>query len=71
MKVRELREFIERLDDDFEIELLGKKKIPQEELDKMAYPFPYDIYKFELTTGDVGHSSKIAQLWIDLDEQQL
>jgi len=68
MKVKELKQFLNRLDDDFNVELLGKKAIPQEQLDKMSYPFPYDRYRFELTTGDIGYSSKIAQLWIDLDK---
>jgi hypothetical protein len=68
MKVKELKQFLDRLDDDFDIKLLGKKAIPQEQLDKMSYTFPYDRFEFELETGDIGYSSKIAQLWIDLDK---
>ena len=68
MKVKKLKQFLDRLDDDFDIKLLGKKAIPQEQLDKMSYPFPCDRFEFELTTGDIGHSSKIAQLWINLDK---
>ena len=68
MKVKELKQFLNKLDDDFEIELNARKEIPEEKLKQMSYPYPYDRFKFEMELGDIGYSSKIAQLWIDLDK---
>ena len=68
MKVKELKEFINSLDDDFDIELNTQEKIPQNELDQMDWKYPYRTNKYQLTTGDVGYSNKVVQLWIDLDK---
>ena len=68
MKVKELKQFLDRLDDDFELVLNASKRIPDSILEKMSYPYPIETTHFEITTGDVGYSDKIAQLCINLDE---
>ena len=68
MKVKELKEFLDQLDDDFKVVLHANKKIPQEQLDKMSYPYPIETTYFEIETGDIGYSDKIAQIHIKLDE---
>ena len=40
--VKDLRELIEQLDDDFVIDFGVRRKLTEEELKNMIYPYPYE-----------------------------
>ena len=68
MKAKVLKDWINRLDDDFEITIFGVKRIPDEILKTMSYPYPYDHFKFEPKIGDASYSEKVSTLDIDIDK---
>jgi hypothetical protein len=68
MKVKTLKEFINKLPDDFNININTSKHIPKEQLDKMTYPYPIERGSYEIEIGDIGYSEKQANLEINLDK---
>ena len=66
MKVKELKAYLDKVDDDFEVIIGAYKLVPEKKLNPQ-YPYPYDHYEFALTEGDIGYSSKTIRLDIDLD----
>lgn len=65
MKVKELKKFLERVDDDFEVIISGKKEIPITE--RGSYPYPYNFSNFTPMCGDIGYSDKTIIIDINLD----
>ena len=65
MKKSELLSILERVDDDFEIELFHSRMLSNEELEGLSYPFPmvWDKYAID-ETRDIGYSEKIISLEI-------
>ena len=55
--VGQLKKIIADIDDDFELAISLRELIPEEELSKMVYKFPYDDTDCEIEFDDVGHSS--------------
>ena len=68
MLVKDLKEFLNKLPDDFEIKIITEKRIPDEILKTMSYPYPIEYNHFDFDFGDIGWSSKITSLGIKLDE---
>ena len=62
MKIRtvgDLKKLIEQLDDDFTIEFRVRRKLPDDVLKHMRYPYPYDTDYFEdVEFDDIGYSNK-------------
>ena len=57
--VKDLRELIEQLDDDFVIDFGVRRKLTEEELKNMTYPYPYETEYFEgVEFDDIGYSDK-------------
>lgn len=57
--VKDLRELIEQLDDDFVIDFRVRRKLTEEELKNMIYPYPYETEYFEgIEFDDIGYSDK-------------
>ena len=58
--IKELKELIKDIDDDYTIEFRIRTKVSKEELKKRSYPYPYDT---ELVEGfeydDLGVSDKV------------
>lgn len=65
MKKKELLKILEKVDDDFEIELFHSRMLSPEELEGMSYPFPmvWDKYRID-ETFDIGYSDKIISFEI-------
>ena len=69
MKVKELKEFLNRVDDDFDVIIGATKTIPENERGTEGYAaYPTEHFRFIPEQGDIGYSSKIIRLDIDLDE---
>ena len=69
MKVKELKEFLNRVDDDFDVVIGATKTIPENERGTEGYAaYPTEHFRFIPEQGDIGYSSKIIRLDIDLDE---
>lgn len=62
MNVKELKEFLNTVDDDFEVIIGATKKTLEEGWDMI------DRVWCTPKQGDIGHSSKIIHIDIDLDE---
>jgi hypothetical protein len=55
----DFRKLTKDLDDDFTIELRVRKRVPEEELKKRRYPYPYDTEYFDgFAFDDIGYSDK-------------
>lgn len=67
MKAKIIKDWINELDDDFDIVIFGAKKIPDEILKTMSYPYPNEHIKFEPEIGDTSYSEKTSRLDINLD----
>ena len=69
MKVKELKEFLNRVDDDFDVVIGATKTIPENERGTEGYAaYPTEHFRFIPEQGDIGYSSKIIRLDIDLDK---
>jgi hypothetical protein len=65
VKKKDLIKILERVDDDFEIELFHTTEIQKEELEGMSYPFPFTWDKFKIEEmRDIGHSDKVISFEI-------
>ena len=66
--VKDLRELIEQLDDDFVIDFRVSRKLTEEELKNMIYPYPYETEYFEgIEFDDIGYSDKKLCLGVTLN----
>jgi hypothetical protein len=68
MKAKILKDWINGLDDDFDVTIFGTKRIPGEVLKTMSYPYPNDLIEFEPEIGDTSYSEKVSRLDINLDK---
>ena len=69
MKVKELKEFLNSVDDDFDVIIGATKTIPENERGTEGYAaYPIEHFRFIPEQGDIGYSSKIIRLDIDLDK---
>lgn len=68
MKVYELEEILKKLPKDFDIEISTSKRIPEDILKTMSYPYPLEYSKYNLELGDICWSSKIISLHVNLDK---
>ena len=69
MKVKELKEFLNSVDDEFDVIIGATKTIPENERGKEGYAaYPIEHLRFIPERGDIGYSSKIIRLDIDLDK---
>ena len=55
--VGQLKNIIADIDDDFELSISLRELVPEEELNKRVYKFPYDDTDCEMELDDIGHSS--------------
>ena len=67
MTVKELREFLNRVDEDFNVIIVTTKPIPIKELSS-EYPYTHYRCRLEPCEGDIGYSSKTISIDIDLDK---
>ena len=67
--VKDLRELIDQLDDDFVIEFRVRRKLTEEDLKNMMYPYPYETKYFEgIEFDDIGYSDKELCLGVTLNQ---
>lgn len=65
----DFRRLTENLDDDFKIDFRVRTRVPDEELVKRAYPYPYDTEYFEgFDFDDIGYSDKEVCFGVCLGE---
>ena len=61
LTVGDLRKVIADLDDDFTIEMRVRTRVPDEELAKRSYPYPFDTeYIDGIEFDDIGYSDKVV-----------
>lgn len=67
--IGDLRKLIENLPDDFTIEFRVRRKLTEEELSKLSYPYPYETEYFEgFEADDIGWSDGVLCLGVCLEE---
>ena len=67
--VKDLKEQIEHLDDDFVIEFRVRRKLTEEELKNMKYPYPYETEYFDgIEFDDIGYSDKVLCLGVTFNQ---
>ena len=60
LTVGDLRKVIADLDDNFTIEMRVRTRVPDEELAKRGYPYPFDTeYIDGIEFDDIGYSDKV------------
>jgi hypothetical protein len=70
MKVKELKEYLESVDDDFDVIIGATKTIPENERGTEGYAaYPTKHFRFIPKQGDIGYMSKIIRLDINLDNE--
>lgn len=63
--VGDLRKVIADLSDDFEIEMRIRRRLTDEELKQMPYPYPYETEYATLEFDDIGHSDRVLCLGVE------
>lgn len=63
--VGELRKIIAGLSDNFEIEMRIRRRLTDEELKQMPYPYPYETEYTTLEFDDIGYSDKVLCLGVE------
>ena len=65
--VGDLRKLIEDLDDDFSIDMRVQRRVPDEVLNCLSYPFQYDTDSQEgFEFDDVGVSDKVLCISVEI-----
>ena len=54
--IGELKKAIEKIDDDFTIDVRIVRELSEEELKDSKYPYPYEYSKANIEIGDIGYS---------------
>lgn len=68
----EFRKLTEQLDDDFKIEFRVRTRVPEEELIKRRYPYPFDTEYFEgFQFDDIGYSDKVICIGVNAGEGEI
>jgi hypothetical protein len=66
----DFRKATEHLSDDFKIELRARKEIPEEQLLKMRYPYPFEtFYSKGFNFDDVGYSDKDVCIGVEIPKE--
>ena len=65
MKAKELIKMLEGFED-FDIELTVHRRLSEEELKALTYPYPYEIIKTELELDDIGYSDNVVCLGCEI-----
>ncbi len=63
--LRDFRKITAHLDDDFNIEMRIRRKLTDEELKHMPYPYPYETEYVNLEFDDIGYSDKDLCLGVE------
>lgn len=63
--VGDLRKVIADLPDDFEIEMRIRRKLTDDELKQMPYPYPYETEYSTLEFDDIGYSDRELCLGVE------
>ena len=66
MKAKELKALLEKVDDDFDINIIIYKKIPESELKDTIYPYPFMEEEINLEFCDIGYSSKLIKFTAEI-----
>jgi hypothetical protein len=66
----DLRKLTEHLSDDFNIEMRIRRKLTDEELKNISYPYPYYTYYVELEYDDIGYSDKDLCLGVEIPSNE-
>lgn len=66
--VGQLKKIIENLSDDYEIEIRVRRKLTDEELKDMIYPYPYNTQYTILEFDDIGVSDRVLCLGTEIKE---
>ena len=70
MKVKELKEYLDYVDDDFDVIIGATKTIPENKRGTEGYAaYPLKHLRFIPEQGDIGYMSKIIRLDINLDNE--
>jgi hypothetical protein len=70
MKVSELREILRTIPDDVEICFELQTRIPDKELKKMIYPWPYNNHELIYAGYDCGYSERIIKIFVEEAESK-
>lgn len=68
--VGDLRKVIANLDDSFKIEMRIRRKLTDEELKYMPYPYPYETEYTTLEFDDIGYSDKELCLGVEMSSEE-
>lgn len=66
--VGDLRKIIAGLSDNFEIEMRIRRRLTDEELKQMPYPYPYETEYTTLEFDDIGYSDKVLCLGVERED---
>lgn len=67
MLKKDIEKFLSNIPDDFDVKIIGSKRIPDEMLKTMSYPYPLEYFTYEFNFGDICYSEKVTSFQIDLD----
>lgn len=62
MTIKQLKEEIKNIDDDFVLDVYIEENIPEEQLKKSSYPYPYEYIPAKLEIVGIGYSSKTVKI---------